>query len=361
MLSLSIIIPVYNAEKYLEQCLDSVINQTMQDFEIICIDDGSMDSSDTILNNYAIKDPRFVIIKQENQGAGAARNNGMVMAKGEYLAFMDSDDWYPSEDILQNLFSAAIDNNALICGGSLDIFIDDDLKIIRNEEQSFNASGFMNYAEYQYDYGYYRFIYKRAFLQENNITFPDYKRFEDPPFFVKAMCTAGKFYTSPQVTYRYRYGHQDYNWSEQQNLDALKGLTDNLILSAQYKLEKLHLRTVFRFEEPVYLEPTLKYLASGSRAILHALIIANSKVDENLLRINDESFGDNFLFTPLEVLLRDAIFTQQFDMLSYSLKRALTWGPIKIAAFFRVVREEGLRSALYRTKETLFNICVLKK
>ena len=89
----SVIIPVYNTEKYLRECLDSVVNQTLKDIEIICIDDGSTDNSLSILNEYAEHDDRFTIITQENQGAGAARNKGMEVAKGEYLYFLDSDDY----------------------------------------------------------------------------------------------------------------------------------------------------------------------------------------------------------------------------------------------------------------------------
>ena len=89
----SVIIPVYNTEKYLRECLDSVVNQTLKDIEIICINDGSTDGSLDILNEYAQNDNRFIIINQENKGAGAARNKGLDVAKGEYLYFLDSDDY----------------------------------------------------------------------------------------------------------------------------------------------------------------------------------------------------------------------------------------------------------------------------
>ena len=90
----SVIIPVYNAEKYLRQCLDSVANQTLKDIEIICVNDGSADGSLEILREYEKKDKRFVIVNQENKGAGAARNNGLAYAKGQYLSFLDSDDYF---------------------------------------------------------------------------------------------------------------------------------------------------------------------------------------------------------------------------------------------------------------------------
>lgn len=89
----SIIIPVYNTQQYLSQCLDSVLNQTLKEIEVICIDDGSTDESPKILKSYAIKDSRLKVITQKNSGAAACRNNGINAAQGEYLWFVDSDDW----------------------------------------------------------------------------------------------------------------------------------------------------------------------------------------------------------------------------------------------------------------------------
>lgn len=89
----SVIIPVFNAEKYLRPCLDSVRDQTLKELEIICIDDGSTDSSGNICDEYAAHDERFVVIHQPNAGQSAARNKGIELARGKYIAFLDSDDW----------------------------------------------------------------------------------------------------------------------------------------------------------------------------------------------------------------------------------------------------------------------------
>lgn len=93
---ISIIIPVYNVEKYLHECLDSIINQTFTDIEIICVDDGSTDKSSEILEEYEQKDKRFTVISQPNKGVSAARNRGMQQAKGKYIMFVDSDDYIAS-------------------------------------------------------------------------------------------------------------------------------------------------------------------------------------------------------------------------------------------------------------------------
>ena len=92
MVKISVIIPVYNVENYLEESLDSIINQTFTDLEIICVNDGSTDNSPSILNNYANKDSRINIINQENKGLSAARNSGLDVATGDYIYFFDSDD-----------------------------------------------------------------------------------------------------------------------------------------------------------------------------------------------------------------------------------------------------------------------------
>ena len=96
MCKVSVIIPVYNGEKYLEDTLKSVSAQTLSEIEILCVDDGSTDHSWEILQQFAAQDSRIVLLKQKNAGAGAARNYGLKTAKGKYIAFIDSDDLYPS-------------------------------------------------------------------------------------------------------------------------------------------------------------------------------------------------------------------------------------------------------------------------
>lgn len=93
---ISVIIPVYNVEKYLNRCIESILSQSLQDFEIILINDGSTDSSPEICNNYAKKDNRIKVIHKKNSRVAAARNDGMKVAKGEYISFVDSDDWIES-------------------------------------------------------------------------------------------------------------------------------------------------------------------------------------------------------------------------------------------------------------------------
>ena len=103
---ISIIIPVFNAEKYLTECLDSVRGQTLEDVEILCVNDGSTDQSGTICDRYAAEDPRFRVIHQKNAGQSAARNRGLELALGKYVMFVDADDTLSPEACRKSLKKA---------------------------------------------------------------------------------------------------------------------------------------------------------------------------------------------------------------------------------------------------------------
>jgi len=111
MADVSVIIPVYNSGKHLEECIQSVCNQTLRDIEILCVDDGSTDDSFSILEGFAKKDPRVKVITQENAGAGAARNHGLRLAQGKYLSFLDADDFFEPE-MLEKAFRKAEEDQA---------------------------------------------------------------------------------------------------------------------------------------------------------------------------------------------------------------------------------------------------------
>ena len=122
---ISVIIPVYMMEKYLGACLESVLNQTFKDFEVVCVNDGSTDKSLEIINSYAQKDSRVRVIDQKNQGGSVARNNALDAAKGDYICFLDNDDlYYPQYlEILYNLCTAY---NADVSACKYGVFFDDD-------------------------------------------------------------------------------------------------------------------------------------------------------------------------------------------------------------------------------------------
>ena len=110
----SVIVPVYNSAPYLRQCMDSIVGQTLREIEIICVNDGSTDDSPAILEKYAANDPRIRIITQDNLSLGAARNNGFAAARGRYVIFWDSDDWF-EPDALERMYRLCADRDADLC------------------------------------------------------------------------------------------------------------------------------------------------------------------------------------------------------------------------------------------------------
>ena len=205
-ISISVIIPVRNCERYFAECLDSVINQTLRDIEIIVIDDASTDKSGAIADDYADRDMRIKVIHLPvHVGASSARNTGLDVAQGEYIAFIDSDDLYYSNNVLYKLYNEALKHKVDICGGSL-IYINSDKspQVRQLQYQRFNFSQMMHYREYQYDGGFYRFLYKKNFIDENNLRFIPGIQLEDCVFFVQAMHAAGYFYCINDNVYLYR-------------------------------------------------------------------------------------------------------------------------------------------------------------
>lgn len=247
----SVIIPVYNVEEYLHQCLDSVINQTLKEIEIICVDDGSTDSSLEILKEYAETDKRITVITQKNSGVGYSRNLGIKISKGTFISFIDPDDYYPDTHTLLEMYKAAIKYNVKICGGSLIIF--DNQKNVtihkKNEFDYFTKNKLCSYKDFQYDYGFQRYIYQRNFIQQNNIYFPNYRRFQDPPFMIKAFAKAEQFYALKSYVYSYRFNYKKINWTEEKVFHLLNGLRDNLSMSHKYDLDKLYSLTMNRLNK----------------------------------------------------------------------------------------------------------------
>ena len=189
MVKISVIIPVYNNEKYLKDCLDSVCTQTLADIEIICINDGSTDSSLKILDEYS-EDERIVVINQENQGPSIARNNGLDIAKGEYIAFLDGDDIYIGNDSLEMMYDAARKHDAEMLSANLS-FLTPKRKVIPNPHYDrgtfyyFDGECEIEPDEYGIPFYFTKNIYRTDLVAD--IRFPDLLRGEDPVFLTKIL------------------------------------------------------------------------------------------------------------------------------------------------------------------------------
>lgn len=250
--SVTVIVPIFNQEDCMEECLDSIISQSLEDIEILCINDGSTDGSLDILRSYEAKDARVRVINKANEGVGASRNRGIQEAGGEYVIFCDPDDRYPDDSALKKLHTAAADNDAVIAGGSFSdvnpasgsICVEYDGLLAG---YTFHQDGWVEYADYQFDYGFHRFLFKRDFLIRKNLVFPNYKRFQDPPFLVRALFAAERFYAIKDITYLYTFNNAKTTWTSEKIIDLAKGIRDNLAFSAVHGLNALHSLTVGRF------------------------------------------------------------------------------------------------------------------
>ena len=205
MVKISVIIPVYNDEKFLGECLDSVSNQTLDDIEIICINDGSTDSSLEILNEYST-DNRITIITQANQGSAIARNKGLDIAQGEYIGFLDADDIYINRQSLEIMFDAAKKHDASMISANLK-FLTQERNLISNPHYKrgtfhyFREEVIIEPDEYGIPFYFYKNLYKADLIED--IRFPDLLRGQDPIFLSKVLSKVDEIYGVPIDFYGY--------------------------------------------------------------------------------------------------------------------------------------------------------------
>ena len=246
MPKISVVIPVYNAEMYLKKCLDSVVNQTLQDIEIICVNDGSTDNSLSILEEFRAKDTRIKIITQKNSGVGIARNTAIRRSNGEYIAFVDPDDFYPNYGVLDLLYDKALNNNATVVGGSMINTKDGKFKESSFKKSRFEQEGWINSDDYQFDYYFQRFIFKRDFLIKNNLFFPDLRRYQDPIFMTNVLFAAKRLYVIPNRTYVYFESGNTISTNLIKVHSILKGFLRELHLAKKYEYYDLYFEIVER-------------------------------------------------------------------------------------------------------------------
>lgn len=207
MKKISVVIPVYNVEKYLSECLDSVINQTYKNLQIIIVDDGSTDSSGKICDEYAEKDDRITVVHQSNAGAGAAKNTGLELIDGDYFSIIDSDD-YIELDMYEKMVNSLEKYNSDIAQCLFrNVFVNDSFdrkyKIKGNYPKVLTSKKFLS--ELLYDWKYAIFankVFKTSLLK--NIRFPVGRKIDDEFFTYKLVCNAKKVVNIDNILYNYR-------------------------------------------------------------------------------------------------------------------------------------------------------------
>ncbi len=204
---ISVIVPIYNVEPYLEKCLDSLTSQTFKDIEIICIDDGSPDNSATIVKRYVAKDKRISLYQQKNQGLSAARNTGLEHAKAPYIMFCDPDDYYDLT-MCAKMYDAihTHDVDMAHCGIQVEYEAFHELKesdekyyrIKFNGEQTITPNNF-----FQFDVSMLNKIFKKSIIDTYDLKFPVGLRYEDACFFFMYVAVAPKTFCIQKKLYHY--------------------------------------------------------------------------------------------------------------------------------------------------------------
>lgn len=316
MTKVSVIIPIYNREKYIEECLESVLSQTLKEIEIICVDDESTDDSYRILMDYKKKHNNILLLKQVHQGPGPARNLGIKHATGKYVCFMDSDDYYAGNQVLEKLYIKAEEKDALVCGGNMvTVSEDGDIRKTRFWFEKDEKVLFKEYGDFRC---YTRFIFNLEMLRKNNIGFPSYKRFQDPPFLMRAMVCAESFYVIKEVIYVYRIGHKELKFTSEIVTDLFKGIRDCFEIAQKANIVKTY-------------NDSLKDILKN---YIHYIYVYRDKEEiwKSLNEINEISF--NWMGVSSDVLLNkesiEEYVAEQREKRDIMLRKCRTEGEIVI-------------------------------
>jgi len=225
----SLIIPVFNVEKYLGDCLDSVLDQSFQDWEAICVNDGSTDGSSSLLAGYAAKDVRIKVVSQANAGTAVARNTGLKEASGDYIFFLDSDDWLEANAL--QILSEKLNGEDMLCFSGKRYF---------ESTGKYNQADILPEKVYQSGMDYYNEnallprdfafvcvvlrVYSRAFLIQNGLFFDDDISYEDNLWVPMTVYHAHsiKVISDPLYIYRIREGSKMQDVSLKRKMDMLK-------------------------------------------------------------------------------------------------------------------------------------------
>jgi len=270
MIKVSVIIPIYNDEDFLKICLESVVQQSLKDIEIICINDGSTDHTGLILEEYRKMWKNIVVYTQENQGVSFSRNKGIQLARGEYVAFMDGDDYYPDNEVLECLYETAKKEHVAICGGSCVLDRGGVIQRFSDHLQYFENAGRISFDDYAFPFGFTRFIYSKELLWKENIKFPLIRQFEDPPFLMLAMIRAQEFYAINKIVYCYRIAIHENTYSYEDAINALMAMKEMLFLAQKCHSINLQIRCM-EFLRQRFIKNVLPYYNSDDERILFLL------------------------------------------------------------------------------------------
>lgn len=292
-LLISIVVPIYNVEKYIEKCLDSILNQTFYDFELILVDDGSTDNSGKIADEYATKDERISVYHKPNEGLAATRNVGIDKASGEYICFIDSDDWI-EETYLEELINLAVENCAdlVICdflkNAGSDKAVSPEGAVV-TEETGYEAISNLytkNYVQYVVAWNK---LYRKALF--DNVRYISGIIHEDEAICADIYCACSKVIRTNRVLYNYRVNNDSSIMSSKyslKRLDILKALENRMALFKKKGYTEYYEKDSFKYMYKILLNIIdIKKMPDDNKALIREL--------KNLYWIKyKESFGFNW-------------------------------------------------------------------
>lgn len=329
MIKVSIIVPVYNAEKYLERCVDSIINQTLKDIEIILVNDGSTDRSSEILERYT-EDSRVKVLNIKNSGPGKARNEGIKISKGKYLAFVDSDD-YIHETFLEKLFNVADNNNVEIIMtnyNSINTFNGVNTIINHNLEcgivydkdkiKKYIISKFTNYENYGF-FNLWNKLYLREYILNLGFLIDETREHgEDWLFNIKVFLNLNYFICINEPLYNYIHSNRNSLMNKYREdqfelyLDGRKRIT-NLLSNDMINYNELNKTFIYEFSS--YIVKTYRNVNNkDKRRKLLDNVLYNKEVIESCKNVHDLPLN----FKVIAFLIRNKM--QPLALLLYKLR-----------------------------------------
>ncbi len=368
----SVIIPVHNAEEYLKECLDSVLKQTFREIEIICVDDGSTDSSADILAEYTKKDDRIIVIRQQNQYAGVARNSGMHIAKGEYLLFLDADDFF-APTLVETTYRQAKDL------GNVDIVLFGAQKYNNITGRYIAAPNLLNRHLLPKQEVFSRMdlpdefllittpspwtkLFRKEFILKENLEFQTFSNSNDVFFVFTALSLAETItWVDKDLVY--------YRIAQTENTQSSKDVNPTLFLEAfEAVYNKLQRKGIYEDVEKSFKEAVINNCVYNLNTVktdksrikicekLNDPVFSHMGILNNLINYyvnNAKKLRINFKNTNKK--LRDSLQRENSlkQSVSFRVGRAITWGPRKVRGGVRCYKQHG---AAYTAKRLAWHV-----
>lgn len=320
-MKISVIVPIYGVEKYLQRCIDSLLKQTYTDYELILVDDGSPDSCPIICDEYAKRDKRIKVIHKENGGLSDARNTGMQEATGEYIVFVDSDDWV-CDDYLEKLLQAISDTEADICECEVIYAYGDEQKPMQISKALDIYSAEQSLKLLMEDRVFHQYVWNKIYRREviGDILFPKGKTNEDEFWTYQIFGKAKKIIKIQAALYFYFQRPDSIMGSAYsiKRLDALEAKALRMDYLEKMFPQLLNDAKLNLFGSCIY---------AGQMSLCH---LSESELEKAVTKIND-------ILTKSEVTFWDCIFANGHNKVWFTMARISFWMTCRIKNYLKKI------------------------